>query len=200
VIDKTLLKNKFDEYNSDKGWSHSYQDAYSEILPDRLNNLLEVGIGNYNNNESSIYVWRDIYQNAKIYAIDNDPSKLINEKNIHSFLVDQFHSDQLQNFVDEISIKFDVIIDDGVHLFDQSINTFEHLIHLLDDNGIYCIEDVKKDLPRYVDGHQLLEQFIEYFSVNNNYAYDIFDTNLGVNDDSIVICIRKVINDDNTNK
>lgn len=194
MIEQNLLKNKFNEYKSDKSESHNYEIAYSKILPDTLNNLLEVGIGNYNNNDSSLYAWRDIYPDANIYAIDNDSSKMINENNIKSYLVDQFYNDQLEDFCKNIDIKFNVIIDDGVHLFDQSINTFEHLINLLDDNGVYCIEDIKKDLPRYVEGHQLLEQFIEYFSKNENYAYEIFDTKPNINDDSVILCIRKVIN------
>ena len=56
----------------------------------------------------------------------------------------------------KINLKnFDLIIDDGLHIFNASINFFEISINYLSNNGIYIIEDVQtsefKDFKEYFD-------------------------------------------------
>ena len=55
-----------------------------------------------------------------------------------------------------INLKnFDLIIDDGLHIFKAAINFFEVSINYLSNNGIYIIEDVQtleiKDFKEYFD-------------------------------------------------
>ena len=67
---------------------------------------------------------------------------MFNEGNIKTFYTDQLNKDELNLLSNKLQqIKFDVIIDDGLHNYDANINTFEALFPLLDQqNGIYFIE------------------------------------------------------------
>ena len=38
--------------------------------------------------------------------------------------------------------EFDIIIDDGCHRYEETINFYENSIDKLKDNGIYIIEDI----------------------------------------------------------
>ena len=79
--------------------------------------------------------------------------------------------------------EFDIIIDDGCHRYEETINFYENSIDKLKDNGIYIIEDI------------LLSQrkkFLEYFKLKkSNFKFVDFyrpDTNLQNN---ALIVIRK---------
>lgn len=193
MVNKTFLMELLNESGSDKSVSHNYEIAYSQILPDTLNNMLEIGIGCYNNsNDTSLRAWEKLYPNANIYAIDIDETKLINKEKIKSFKVDQFSVSELNNFSKNLDVKFDVIIDDGVHLLSPTIATFEALFPCLNDNGVYCIEDVRKNLPMWAEDHQMVSTISEYLNSRNDVSYEIFDTRPNIDDDSIVFAIRKV--------
>jgi hypothetical protein len=143
-MDSGKLIKAFTRYGSDKSTHHHYEVGYSQILPDKVNNLLEIGIANYTADKSSVHAWHDIYPDAQIYAMDIVPEKMINNEFTKSFVVDQSSSEQLENFRDSVGVKFDVIIDDGSHLFWHASLTYEILRDCLADGGIYIIEDIQK--------------------------------------------------------
>ena len=170
-------------YGSDKGGKnnhHNYADFYSEIFFHRRNeikNFLEIGLGTNNLNLpsnmgidgvplASLRAWRDYFKNAQIYGADIDKSILKNEERIKTFFVDQTNSESIKKLFNSIGeLKFDIILEDGLHEYNANICFFENSIDYLKNNGIYIIEDVF-----YKDK----KKFLNYFR-NKNYNFSIVD-------------------------
>lgn len=187
MMDKELLRLAFDESGSDKACDHSYHDAYAQILPDNLDSLLEIGIANFNSAESSLHAWTRVYPEAKIYGADIVHDKLINDGSIKSYHLDQSDPLSLFNFTQEIDETFDVIIDDGSHIFEHAALTYQFLERLVKPGGVYCIEDIQKDSHPM---QQTLYDWENYLNANS-IVYKVYETEPEKNADSIVIEIRK---------
>ena len=142
----TIIANK---YKTDKGTiegeCHSFTEFYDDILKDKRNeplNILEIGVWN----GSSINTWGEYFPNANIYGIDIELSrsngKIINN-NSKVFLCDGTNEEQINDFLNKISNpKFDIIIDDGSHLFEHQMKSLLIFMNYLTDNGIYILEDL----------------------------------------------------------
>lgn len=181
------------ESGSDKQKDHNYSVAYEKFLTGRtVNRFLEIGIANHIKGKSSLHAWKNIFSNAHIYGIDNDINKMIFDEKISTFWCDQSSPFDLQRFIiDSGNIKFDVILDDGSHVFKHAINSFKYLINQLSENGIYIIEDVWKINHPYL---QNIDQWKNFLNEQNNLQYDIIDCKPDIKeDDSIVIGVWKKI-------
>ena len=170
-------------YGSDKGGKnnhHNYADFYSEIFFHRRNEIksfLEIGLGTNNVNLpsnmgidgvplASLRAWRDYFKNAQIYGADIDKSILKNEERIKTFFVDQTNPESIKKLFNSIGeLKFDIILEDGLHEYNANICFFENSIDYLKNNGIYIIEDIF-----YKDK----KKFLNYFK-NKNYNFSIVD-------------------------
>ena len=170
-------------YGSDKGGKnnhHNYADFYSEIFFHRRNEIksfLEIGLGTNNVNLpsnmgidgvplASLRAWRDYFKNAQIYGADIDKSILKNEERIKTFFVDQTNPESIKKLFNSIGeLKFDIILEDGLHEYNANICFFENSIDYLKNNGIYIIEDIF-----YKDK----KKFLNYFK-NKNYSFSIVD-------------------------
>ena len=170
-------------YGSDKGGKnnhHNYADFYSEIFFHRRNEIksfLEIGLGTNNVNLpsnmgidgvplASLRAWRDYFKNAQVYGADIDKSILTNEERIKTFFVDQANPESIKKLFNSIGeLKFDIILEDGLHEYNANICFFENSIDYLKNNGIYIIEDVF-----YKDK----KKFLNYFR-NKNYNFSIVD-------------------------
>jgi hypothetical protein len=190
-MDKKFLGSLFVKHGSDKSDPHNYEETYAKVLPETLENLLEIGISNTDAEHSSLHAWAELYPDAKIWGADIAINKLINDKNISSFLLDQSSPTSLNNFKLFLNKQFDVIIDDGSHQFEDAKITLEILLEKVKDDGIYCIEDIAKT-PLWYCG-QTVDQWKKYLDTRNDVNYVIYDSreDLEKDDDSIIICIRK---------
>ena len=197
-----LLSALCDYYGSDKGevktsghpypWrSHTYTDFYTLLFGQRresIRHVFECGIGTNNPGPSSmgtdgrpgasLRVWQDYFPNAHIIGADIDRNILFNEGRIQTYYVDQTDPATIRAMWTTIGIEnFDVMIDDGLHIFSAGICLFENSIHKLAPNGIYMIEDISPhDLlmyQRYFVGKDYRVVFINLFRdditpTNNN--------------------------------
>lgn len=178
---RTLMCELFKSNNSDKSTYHNYTTFYNCLFSQFIGkniNFFELGLGTNNTDTpssmgkngtpgASLYAFREYFENANIFGGDIDKRILFNDENIQTFYVDQRNSEDIKklwnNFED---IKFDVIIDDGLHDYLANITFFENSIHMVKNGGIYIIEDVLE--------HQK-EKFENYFS-QQNYSYSaVFD-------------------------
>jgi hypothetical protein len=158
-----------DKYGSDKGsaieatnkqgWpSHSYTEVYDRWMSERRQDvkyIFECGIGT-NNPElvstmgikgspgASLRMWRDYFPSATVIGVDIDPSILFEEERIHTFSLDQTKKDEARNLFRKLNLRFDLIIDDGLHTFQAGASLFEAAIDYLAPNGRYVIEDVSE--------------------------------------------------------
>lgn len=132
----------FAQYPTDKNTYHSYGPVYEELLaPMRESTevVIEVGIMA----GASLRAWRDYFENATVYGIDNRAETLFSEDRIVCVQADERLPGELQEKVAQI-IKpgqADFIVDDGSHdAIDQLMMLFT-LWPFLRLGGLYVIED-----------------------------------------------------------
>jgi len=187
------IANAMNNCGSDKETSHFYSEGYSYLINKVLgrdpSTMLEIGIANVDPENSSLHGWASVFPDAQIYGIDNQPRKMIETDRIRTFVVDQADPLQLSNFKKAIDdTTFDVILDDGSHVFQHAEVSFKILFNRLSDNGLYMIEDIGK-----VDiWGQWVAQWSSLLSSIDNVEYEIIDCNPPQKeDDSILIGVWK---------
>lgn len=135
-------------FGSDKGSAHNYIKHYQHHFKSRRRealNILEIGIGGYDNPEhggQSLRMWKAYFPNSNIFGIDLYNKKPQEESRIRCYQGSQVDETFLRSVVSDIG-RVDIIIDDGSHICSHVVKTFEVLFPLLDSNGIYAIEDLQ---------------------------------------------------------
>ena len=150
-------------YGSDKE-SHLFTPIYDKIFSSlryKKINLLEIGVGGYEDPYSggeSIFLWKSYFPFARLFFLDIVDKTHFSQGRVKVFQGSQNDADILQNVVREAG-ELDVIIDDGSHINQHQIETFEILFPFLKDGGIYVIEDTQTSYwPRFGGGaHQTKE-------------------------------------------
>jgi hypothetical protein len=151
---------------------HSYSPEYYNLLNENKNiykNILEIGIGykelmipycgsDYNIG-ASLKAWSEFFPNANIFGLDIRKDVLFNDKNICCFYTDQSNESELEKTISEIkkytesqNLTFDLILDDGSHIYDHMVLSFKVLSKYVRINGLYIIEDIQ---------NQYLQSFID---------------------------------------
>lgn len=137
ILDELAIK-----HNSDKSSRfHNYTPKYDKILSpykDKFTSILEIGVAQ----GQSIKMWTDYFPNAVIHGADISFLSKICEtysNRIKFHLLDQRDAAQLKNM--EQFSPFDLIIDDGNHLWMEQILTFNTLFPYIKSGGIYIVED-----------------------------------------------------------
>jgi trans-aconitate methyltransferase len=132
-------------YGTDKSdGSHSfngksYLDVYDNHLAYRkliTKTVLEIGVLR----GESIRMWRDYFPNAQIWGLDIDPSACRDNGDRTQVVI----GSQINPFaLDSVAPgrQFDLIVDDGSHLVDHIIETFNLLWTRIIAGGLYAIED-----------------------------------------------------------
>jgi hypothetical protein len=111
-------------------------DSYFSVMRNSKVKLLEIGV-NYG---SSIRTWRDYFVNGTIVGIDVNPDAFFQEDRIHIHIGSQ--SDPvLASIIKETYDFFDVIVDDGSHINNLTLKSFELYFPMLKPGGFYIIED-----------------------------------------------------------
>lgn len=134
-----IFKKKI-KYSSAK-WTN-YIDVYQKIFDEVKNrknlNILEIGV----QNGGSIEAYSKFFSNkTKIFGIDINPrcKKLKFSKNVKIFTG---RPKELLKKVKNEKKKFDLIIDDGSHSSDDTIENFFNYFSLLKENGFFIVEDL----------------------------------------------------------
>lgn len=127
------------EGDGDKGTAHSYIEIYEKIFNSRRENisLLEIGVSK----GYSLALWKEFFINSKIIGLDINLSNLIFKPD--GFEVYQVDATDKLKLDDVLKNEtFDFIIDDGSHLLEHQIASFNILFPRLKRQGIYFIEDI----------------------------------------------------------
>jgi demethylmacrocin O-methyltransferase len=114
--------------------------------------FLEIGVGGYENDEKgyansslggeSLRFWKDYFPHTTIFGIDIQDKSALQEDRIVILQGSQTDEDFLARVVKRIG-SLDIVIDDGSHINSHVIQTFRFLFPLLNDGGIYVIEDTQ---------------------------------------------------------
>jgi len=156
------LGNLFANHRSDKSTTNNYHILYSYIIqrlggPQAKINLLEIGMGTNNQDlvssmgwdgrpGASLYAFRDYLPNAAIYGCDIDRAILVDSDRIKTCYVDQLDTatfDAMSQYFGE-SVKYDLIIDDGLHSIGANFNTLLFALDHVADDGWIVIEDIER--------------------------------------------------------
>jgi hypothetical protein len=204
-------------YGTDKWGTHWYTPHYERYFREirfRRLNILEIGVGGYDDPDicgGSLRMWKSYFRNSRIVGIDLYDKSHFSEHRIDIRQCDQTDKNGLIGLSAEYG-GFDIIIDDGSHLNEHVIQTFEILFPLLRAGGIYAVEDTQTaywtsfgggiDHPRssmtyfknLVDGLNYME-----FPISN-YTPSFYDGNIvEIAFVHNLIFIRKGRNDEKTN-
>lgn len=143
-----MLKELLNNSGSDKAKKHKYDEIYEPVLApmkDEQINILEIGVdAGY-----SIEAWLEYLPNATIYTLDlfhrNDPASLpvLNHERVKWLKCDSTNPAVVTQIKKAWPrIRFDIIIDDGMHTPEANRKTLDNLFPLLKVRGKYFIEDV----------------------------------------------------------
>jgi len=122
---------------------------------------------------ASLRVWRDYFNKANIFGADIDEKTLFNEKRITTTYVDQSDPKSILKMFEKFKIKkYDLIIDDGCHRFDETIIFFNNAIKKLSNNGIYIIEDIvpsqRKKFLKFFEASNLQVKLTNFYRPRKN--------------------------------
>lgn len=142
------LINLFQKYKCDKGYKHRYDYVYEKIfesVKDQELNILEIGVFK----GASTQAFVEYFPNAKFYALDlfvrvkPEEIDILNHERVQWLKGDSINPAIRSQVAKAFpGVKFDFIIDDGMHTPKANKATFENLKPLLKDGGSYIIEDV----------------------------------------------------------
>jgi 23S rRNA U2552 (ribose-2'-O)-methylase RlmE/FtsJ len=124
---------------NDKNSTHTYTETYDKLFSTLRNGctFMEIGLAL----GDSIKLFDKYFENSKIVGVDISvvftPEEYRNDVKI-------IEADATkQSFLEHIKdYTFDVIIDDGSHMGNDQVATFELLKHKMNPGGIYIIEDI----------------------------------------------------------
>jgi demethylmacrocin O-methyltransferase len=169
TLDRSDLSRLALYFETDKWGDHWYTQHYQRYfrpLRKKQLNLLEIGVGGYENAErggESLRMWKTYFRNARIVGIDLADKTHFREHRIDIRQCDQTDADALKQLSAEYS-GFDIIIDDGSHLNEHVIKTFGILFPLLRPNGIYAVEDTQTSYwPTWGGGIDNPESLMAFF-------------------------------------
>jgi demethylmacrocin O-methyltransferase len=188
--------NKLGEiYGTDKIGNHYYTPHYMTHLKKfkcKKIKLLEIGVGGYESpyyGGNSLRMWKKYFPFGRIFSIDIYDKSTIQERRIKIFKGSQTDKTFLDLITEEIG-DIDIIIDDGSHINEHVIATFNILFPKLKEGGIYVVEDSQTSYwPDYGGDSENLNNpktMMNYFKsltdslnnqefINPNYKQTYFD-------------------------
>jgi SAM-dependent methyltransferase len=157
-LNEIYLDYKSPEGHGDKGTAHTYIDEYEKLLGQYRENstVLEIGICQ----GESLKMWEEYFINSNVYGIDITDLyiKDLIKENKYNIIIGNACSEEILIQLNDLT--FDVIIDDGSHLINDQINSFNILKNKMKPNGIYIIEDVN-NLDSTIDTYKKLHNNVE---------------------------------------
>jgi hypothetical protein len=135
-------------YNTDKFRGHYYAPHYQthfQRFKNKKIKLLEIGVGGYDDptkGGNSLRMWKKYFPKGQIYAIDIYDKSFLEEKRIKIFQGSQVDKEFMGSVVAQTG-PLDLIIDDGSHINEHVITSFELLFPILKDGGVYVVEDTQ---------------------------------------------------------
>lgn len=147
IPNKLIPKNKLEDFFLKKTnrrriskWLHYFEiyNRYFEKYIGKNIKMLEIGVFE----GGSLQMWKEYFgKRARIYGIDiNFGCKKYEEDQINILVGSQGDREFLNRIGQEYG-KFDIILDDGSHMMEDQIVSFETLFPYLNDGGVYLCED-----------------------------------------------------------
>ena len=143
--------------------SKTYLDVYYpyfENFKDKNINFLEIGV----KDGCSHRLWKEFFKKSIVYGIDIDPRcKQYEEDRIQIFNGSQGDPNLVHDIVSD-GKKFDIILDDGSHINELTIKSFDLLFPHLNSGGLYIIEDLANSYMEDIGKHIISWPGMQYNS------------------------------------
>jgi hypothetical protein len=176
----------FNKYDTDKNtFFHNYTRQYNTLLNDFRDKpikYLEIGVLN----GGSVKAFRETFKKSTcILGLDID-NRCKAYENVENNIFIEIGDATDRNFIEKITNKygsFDIVLDDASHTNKDVIKSFELLFPLLNDNGLYIVEDTicyksKEHIDKNYENH--LQYFFKYTQYLNQSRKD--DSTEGLKD------------------
>jgi hypothetical protein len=128
-------------FKTDKITKHGYHRFYHKELAEykhKTFGMIEIGVANFN----SIDMWKQYFPKSFIYGIDINVQYY--DERIKVFRADQSNLASLQDIKSQITHPILFINDDGSHIPEHQLLSFDYLFsNVLKDGGTYIIEDIE---------------------------------------------------------
>ena len=165
LIDSSLSETKLcklgKKYQTNKssinveGHRSGYTSLFTILfssLRDKKINIAEIGI----ERNGSIKLWREYFKRALIFGFEFDKKKIEiakkqKLKNTNFFEINVHNKNSIYSAFRKTKVKFDIIIDDSTHLFDDQIRVIENCYKFLKTNGLMIVEDIHRFRNGYED-------------------------------------------------
>ena len=111
--------------------------------------MLEVGVLG----GASVRMWQDYFQKGEIIGADlNEDVRRYADGRISIEIIDQSNPDDLDRLAKRG--PFDLVLDDGSHVWQHQILTFQKLMPILNPGGYYILEDLDTSYGRYIPDYK----------------------------------------------
>lgn len=141
IVFENLMKKIGEIHYNNKVVKNAYQNIYSKFISfiefEKEAGMVEIGSSN-----SSLNFWLNIFSNVFLYSADIN-NDYIERDRYKLIQMDQSIEKELKNLKSHINHKLYLIIDDGSHIADHQLLTFNNLFPLLENNGVYIIENIE---------------------------------------------------------
>jgi len=143
-------------------WHHYFEIYHRHFAPFRRRSpvVVEIGVAH----GGSLQMWQDYFgTGAHVVGIDLDPRcRRFEDENTTILIGDQADRGFLAEVRNRVP-RIDILIDDGGHMMQQQVATFEELYPHIQPHGIYLCEDMHTSfLARWGGGHRREGTFLEY--------------------------------------
>jgi len=139
-------------------------------LRDKKINIAEIGI----EKNGSINLWREYFKRASICGFEFDKKKIEIAKSqklkkTKFYEINVHDKNSIYSAFKKTKVKFDIIIDDSTHLFDDQIRVVENCYKFLKTNGLMIIEDIHRFRSGYQD-----DKYFSNLARVKKYFHEIF--------------------------
>jgi autotransporter strand-loop-strand O-heptosyltransferase len=183
IIGKTF-KQISDSVECDKSTYHEYDRIYPMFLEKWRNesiNVFEIGI-EYG---KSMKIWENYFPFANIWGMDIENTYSSPRCNV--FIGDQSKIEDLRNISNKIPYC-ELIVDDGSHVPEHQLKTFNHLFtNVLKPGGVYIIEDIECSYWRpdsqvygYESGYLNIVDYFTKLNHSLNSHYNDYENELNI--------------------
>ena len=148
LVTKEQIRQAGIAAGTDKVVHHAYERFYAGFLSgyDGTGSVVEIGYGS----GESIAFWKALYPSAFLYVIDRDVE--LEGDGFRVMKCDQSSPQQLAQLSEFLADKdVALILDDGSHIPEHQLMTFNALFGVLREGGVYVLEDIECSYWRY--GH-----------------------------------------------
>lgn len=155
---QTAFRDAFSSQNSDKTTTHSYQEAYPQLLTmlGPVHKVCEIGIGARHPSGDrtdgwpgtaggSLHAWSSVTRGAQVLGLDIDPRLDREAPNVFAMAMDSLNRESVKSVAQSVSQSwgtFDLIVDDGLHVPQAQISNMLHFFTLVRPGGFYVVEDL----------------------------------------------------------